>query len=127
MSMDLDRRHALAMLIGVAGMVLTSGRTQAATDTPACAPAGSAPVTHDVEINGFAFLPATLAVHPGDKIRWTNADLASHTATALDGSWDTGEIKQGESVEIEVTDAMAVTYRCNFHSTMLAKLTLCSE
>lgn len=79
---------------------------------------------HDVEIKSFAFAPARLAVKVGDSIRWTNQDLSPHTATAEDGSWDTGPIEQGQSVVLEVTAAMAAEYHCLFHPNMTAGLAI---
>lgn len=80
------------------------------------------PVTHEVEVSGFAFDPAMLAVRVGDSIRWTNRDVAPHTATARDGTWDTGTLGQGESTEVEVTMEMAGEYYCRFHPVMVGSL-----
>lgn len=77
---------------------------------------------HEIEIKEFAFDPAILEVRPGDRIRWTNQDISPHTATADDGGWDTGELKKGESVTLEVTTSMTVPYFCAFHPTMRAKV-----
>lgn len=77
---------------------------------------------HEIEIKEFAFDPAILEVRPGDHIRWTNQDISPHTATADDGSWDTGELKKRESATLEVTTNMAATYFCAYHPTMQGKL-----
>lgn len=79
---------------------------------------------HEVEIKSFAFMPAELTVKVGDGIRWTNADLSPHTATAEDGSWDTGAIAQGESKTLEVLPGMATQYHCLFHPNMLGTLVI---
>lgn len=73
---------------------------------------------HEVAISTFTFDPQHLQVHVGDKIRWTNHDLAPHTATAEQFSWDTGEIAKGETVEVIVTAGMETSYFCAFHSHM---------
>jgi plastocyanin len=83
-------------------------------------------MTHDVAIESFAFIPAHLSVALGDKIRWTNRDLAPHTATADDDSWNSGEITEGQSAVVEVTKTMTLTYHCVFHPQMLAELMLCT-
>jgi len=80
--------------------------------------------SHRVEIRGMKFAPETLAVAAGDTITWTNADLAPHSATALDGSWDTGRLAKGESATIDVTDGMSGSYRCKYHPQMKAALTV---
>lgn len=81
-------------------------------------------VTHDIEIRRFKFVPASLDVRPGDMIRWTNFDLAPHTATADDGGFDTGTLKRGESRTIEVTETLSRTYHCAFHPRMKARIDL---
>lgn len=115
MSKEIKRRCFLfnavglpAALIGITGTALT-----ATPDT-----------LYDIEIRNFKFTPAFLEVHPGDKIRWTNQDLTPHTATAEDGSWDTGELKKGQSAIVDVTENMSATYICAFHPQMLAKLSV---
>lgn len=89
------------------------------------ASAGTAgPTDHLVEIDGFAFQPAGLDVRPGDTVTWVNRDIAPHTATADDGSWDTGTIRTDQRVSLPVTRDMAPTYHCRFHPTMTARLAM---
>lgn len=76
------------------------------------------PVVHEVAIKSFAFEPALLQVHVGDMIRWTNHDVAPHTATAQEFGWDTEEIIKGEIGEITVTEGMERSYFCAFHPHM---------
>ena len=82
---------------------------------------------HVVEILAFKFVPDRLAVKTGDKITWVNRDIAPHTATAADRSWDTKRLKKGESVSIAVTDTMQLGYFCRFHPHMKATLVLDSD
>jgi plastocyanin len=82
------------------------------------------PQTHMIEIQSFKFAPDTLTVHVGDTITWTNRDVAPHTATAKDKSWDTGPIKKDESKSLEVTDNTVADFICRFHPMMKGKLTV---
>lgn len=77
---------------------------------------------HVVEITGFKFIPESLTVKAGDTITWINKDIAPHTASADDNSFDTGELKQNESGSITVSSDQTLTYFCKFHPTMKAKL-----
>ncbi|MEM7270994.1 MAG: cupredoxin domain-containing protein [Pseudomonadota bacterium] len=77
---------------------------------------------HDVRITDFAFEPETLRVQVGDRIRWTNEDLAPHTATADEFGWDTEELARGESAEIVVSEGMETSYFCVFHPHMKGAL-----
>jgi len=83
--------------------------------------------THTVEITGFKFLPATLSVRSGDKILWINRDIAPHTATAVDETWDTGPLEKDESIVTVVGDAITAKYFCRFHPHMQAELKLTAE
>lgn len=61
---------------------------------------------HRVEISGFEFSPSELTVSVGDTITWINRDIAPHTATADDDSWDTGTLNTDDAAGLTVTAAM---------------------
>lgn len=82
----------------------------------ASAASHAAPVT--VAIEGFAFAPATVEVTKGHAVIWTNADGARHSATADDGSFDTGLLKRGESGEVQFDKPGTYTYFCKAHRNM---------
>ena len=77
---------------------------------------------HEVTIRAFKFAPKVVQVRVGDTIRWTNKDLAPHTATADAFGWDTGTLEKNESQEIVVTADMEKTYFCAFHPHMKGKI-----
>ena len=79
---------------------------------------------HVVEIRDFEYSPLADAVKPGDTVTWVNKDLVPHTATAIDESWDTGNILPGEMKSITITDAMIDGYICRFHPVMKSVLPL---
>lgn len=82
----------------------------------------AAPREHIVEIRAFKFVPAVLTVKTGDRIKWINRDIAPHTATAADQSWDTGELVKDASRTLTVEKNFAGTYFCRFHPSMKAAL-----
>ena len=55
-------------------------------------PSGNAPRAEKVEIENFAYNPDPVTIQEGGKVIWINRDSAPHTATADDGSFDTGEL-----------------------------------
>ncbi len=71
-----------------------------------------------VEIKGFAFAPATLTVKVGDTVTWANKDMVGHSATADDGSFDTGVLSQGETGSFTFTKPGTYTYHCTPHPNM---------
>ena len=96
----------------------------AANFNPVEAYANDGAKTHTVIIKKFKFIPAALEVKPGDTIIWVNQDIVPHTATALDKSWDTGEIASEGSKEMIVAKAQSLSYYCVFHPIMTAELVL---
>jgi LPXTG-motif cell wall-anchored protein len=103
----------------------TTTTTQAAPPPPAAAPAParSKPVARaassgGVSIQGFAFHPPTITVSVGDTVTWTNQDSAEHTATASDGSFDTGTLRKGQSGSHTFTRAGTFSYICSIHPFM---------
>ena len=73
-----------------------------------------------VAIADFAFDPETISVDAGTKVTWTNSDDATHTATADDGSFDTGDLDKGDSKSITLKEPGTYTYFCRFHPFMKA-------
>jgi plastocyanin len=88
--------------------------------TPAASPAASPATgaTAEVTIVDFAFDPAELRVAAGTTVTWTNQDGVPHTATAEDGSFDTGTIDGGASASHTFAAPGTFAYVCAFHPTM---------
>ena len=78
--------------------------------------------SHVIRIHGFAFTPAELSVAPGDVVAWRNADLAPHTATALSGDWETGEIAGGAVASVAFAEPGEHRYVCAFHPQMTGRI-----
>jgi plastocyanin len=71
-----------------------------------------------VTIANFAFDPATVRIQVGDSVTWTNQDSAPHTATAADGSFDTGQLGDGDSGSVTFETAGSFAYICSIHPAM---------
>ena len=71
-----------------------------------------------VTIAGFAFAPATVTIQVGDSVTWTNEDSTPHTATAGDGSFDTGQLANGDSEAVTFDTAGTFAYVCSIHPQM---------
>ncbi|HEX6493199.1 MAG TPA: cupredoxin family copper-binding protein [Candidatus Dormibacteraeota bacterium] len=82
------------------------------------APAG--PATTAVTIKNFAFSPGTVTVSPGTKVTWTQDDSSVHTVTAVDGSFDSGNLAQSQAFSHTFSTAGSFAYRCNIHQYMTA-------
>ena len=117
------RRLTAAFSFAFAGLVLAAAASWAQMTLAPEIVEERQPQRHEVAIHGFVIEPAALAVAPGDIIVWTNKDIAPHTASALDGSWDSGQLNKNESWEMVVTAETSLNYLCLFHPQMTAKLT----
>jgi plastocyanin len=80
--------------------------------------------TYAVDIPGLAFSPEALTVTVGDTVTWTNSDSADHTATADDGSFDSGSLANGESFSHTFSAAGTFPYSCTLHSGMTGTITV---
>jgi plastocyanin len=71
-----------------------------------------------VEIIEDNFDPETAMVMVGGTVTWTNMDVESHTVTAEDGMFDSGEIAPGESFSYVFEEAGIFDYYCTIHPEM---------
>jgi plastocyanin len=82
------------------------------------APSGEAAKSEKVEIVEFTYQPDPVVVQAGGKVTWQNQDTAPHTATADDGSFDTGTIEKGKLGSATFKEPGTFTYFCEIHPTM---------
>jgi len=78
--------------------------------------------THALAIADFAFGPATLTITAGDTVTWTNEDAVVHTATSVNGAFDSGDLEQGESYTVTFTTAGTYDYLCTPHPSMTGRI-----
>jgi plastocyanin len=64
------------------------------------------------------FIPNPGTVTANSQVTWNNKDIAQHTATAIDGSFDTGIINVGSSGSAIVRGQGSVPYHCTIHPWM---------
>jgi plastocyanin len=82
------------------------------------APSGEAQKSEKVQIVEFSYEPDPVVVQAGGKVIWQNEDTAPHTATADDGSFDTGTIEKGKLGSATFQEPGTFTYHCEIHLTM---------
>lgn len=71
-----------------------------------------------VTIADFSFTPAAITIHVGDTIQWLNNGPSAHTATADNGSFNTGVLKKGQSATVTFNRAGTYAYMCTIHPFM---------
>jgi amicyanin len=88
---------------------------------PAPAPASTAPVAGDaVNIDNFAFAPATLTVKTGSTVTWTNHDQEPHSVVAENGAFHSPMMDTGAAFSYTFASAGSFEYACGVHPFMRA-------
>jgi plastocyanin len=85
---------------------------------------GDVSASDSIAISGNAFSPSELTIAVDDKVTWTNSDGVSHTATADDGTFDSGNLAKDDSYSYTFTTAGTFAYHCNIHASMTATITV---
>jgi plastocyanin len=82
------------------------------------------------DLGAGAYSPNPASVSGGSTITWNNIDDTPHTATADDGSFDTGIINGGSSGSALIsasTGTRTISYHCNVHPEMRGTLQVISS
>ena len=77
-----------------------------------------------VTIKDFAFDPGDLSVAKGTTVTWKNDDSATHRIKSGDGSFDSKDLKNGDSFEHTFDTAGTFDYICGIHPSMKGKITV---
>src|SRR5215217_2187933 len=91
-----------------------------AENRAAAKPKAIAAASGSVTIADFSFTPATITVNTGDTVTWNNNGPTPHSATANDGSFDTGILRRGQSGSHTFNLAGSFSYYCKPHPYMKA-------
>lgn len=119
----------MAAAVAGAVVVAAAGCGGSSTTSPS-SPGGAQPPVQSgqvaVQIKNFAFAPTPLTVRVGTTVTWTNDDPTPtiHTATADDGSFDTGNIQPGKSASHTFSTPGTYAYHCAIHNYMRATITV---
>lgn len=69
------------------------------------------------------FEPMSLTVAPGAKVSVTNKDSATHTLTATNGQFNTGDVAQNQTKTFTApTKPGTYHYICNIHQYMMGTI-----
>jgi len=73
-------------------------------------------------VEEFLFLPQQIQVPVGTTVTFSNGGTVSHTATAQDNSWDSGDIQPGGTASVTFDTAGTWIYNCTPHPWMIGKV-----
>jgi len=112
---------ALCILLGMAMIISCSkGSSYSSTGTNTGTGTGTNP--NGVNMQGMSFSVTTLTVAAGTTVTWTNKDYTTHTVTADDGSFTSGDIASGKTYSRAFTVKGTYAYHCIYHSMMKASI-----
>jgi plastocyanin len=109
---------ACLLLSGCGGGGTTTHAHKSAPRPVARPVSGHATVT----IKNFMYHPMVLTVTAGTKVTFHNEDDTAHTATALNGGFNTGTVKPGKSSTVTLRKVGTDKYHCLFHAFMVARI-----
>jgi plastocyanin len=68
-----------------------------------------------ISIESNSFNPENVTIMQGGTVLWTNKDSGTHTVTADNGSFDSGDIQPGGSFSLSFTTIGPHDYHCRYH------------
>ena len=75
-----------------------------------------------VSIENLDFGPNTLTITAGTTVTWVNNDTTSHTASAADKAFDSGNLAPGDSYSFTFDAPGTYAYACMYHPNMTATI-----
>lgn len=102
----------------------------AATGTTSQAPSNSVRVSMlngssaDTSSPGYSPAAITVVIGVNNTVTWTNSDVAIHTVTASDKSFDSGDVLPGATFSFTFKTPGIYTYHCIYHEWMSGTVTV---
>jgi plastocyanin len=112
-STDVSASPGMQGMGSMPGMPMTPSATEGGSSAPA-APAGP----NEVNIDNFAFAPATLTVKAGTTVTWTNKDEDPHTVVDNGGAFRSQALGSGGTYSFTFPTAGSFDYICSVHPFM---------
>ena len=113
-------------LILTCGAIVASAACSSSSPTTPSNTAGTpvSIVSGATSLTTTAYSPNPIVLAVGGTATWKNNDNVAHTATANDGTWDSGTIAAGASFSRTFTTAGSFPYKCTFHPGMVGTVTV---
>ncbi len=78
-------------------------------------PATSAQPAVTINMTRDAFDQTEVDIPAGSSVVWTNGNALTHTVTADDGSFDSGDVPSGKQFSMEFDTPGTYPYYCSYH------------
>ena len=99
--------------------IATPEQTSATSQTPSMSETVQptmTPVTVEIEIKNFAFVPDTISITKGTTVTWTQKDSSAHTIKGT--GFESGQLSQGKTFSHTFNDTGTFNYICSLHPSM---------
>ena len=116
------RRNAMWSVIAIAAVAAVAfpGGAAVASGGGGCGRPVSDARGDTVRIRNFCFGPTILRVHPGDEVRFVNADAMVHTVMGANASWGSfRQLNVGKDITYRFTRSGVYPYVCTYHAGMV--------
>ena len=134
--MALRSMLAVAVAAGMAAACSSGSMTTATNTNNGGGTTGGNVNAAAVNVQDYAFSPATLTVKVGAALTFTNYGAAAHHPVADNGSWDAGQLAPAQSgaygigtgmggaATVSLADTGSFTFHCTIHPTMTGTITV---
>ena len=116
------RRRRIGLMLGAAGVtaLLAAVLPELTAAGEAVVAAAASPAT--VEIDNFAFAPATLTVTAGTTVTWKNEDDSPHRVGDKNGTFKSAALDTDETFSYTFALPGEYPYICTIHPYMVGKI-----
>lgn len=115
----------VAVLVGAAALLLGSAACGGAgPDEDGGGGSGADSAGPTVEVENFAYTPATLTVPTGATVTWKFEDSADHDVVADDDSFSSPLLNDGKTFQFMFTTPGNYPYICSVHPYMMGTVTV---
>jgi plastocyanin len=126
-TVERSRKLKRLLLAGIAGIALAASLLHAAPIKPARAAdaspsAAASPAVVIVHTKDFAYVPEVLTIPVGTTVTFVNDDEPAHTVTAVDKSFDSGNMDKNAKWTHTFNTPGTFDYYCIYHTFMKAKV-----
>jgi len=107
---------------GVTAGVILALTTLATSSAQTLGPSVAITIVEPRLQSRWGYAPATQTIAPGTWVTWSNDGQDAHTVTALDGSFDSGNLDPSEGFSWYFEQAGTWQYTCTLHTWMVGTI-----
>jgi len=122
--MENSMRLRLSILAGLIALSIGCGSSSPSTPDNGGSGTSVSIVNGSSTLTTNAYSPNPVTISVGGTVTWVNNDVTAHTATANDGSFDSGSIASGGRFSRTFNSAGSFPYRCTLHPGMVGTVTV---